>query len=1201
MPAEIKPKKGKKLSEREHVLNRPDMYIGSCISEDKEVWILEEYTEEESDTESDMVSVDENKPKKVEKRIIKKLFEDYNNGFSRIHIEDFSNIIDNKWESELMKVKMTTVKINFSEDYFRTENDGRWIPVELQEFEEIDPVTKKTVIREAYPVEIFFTELRSGTNYDDDEDRKTSGRNGIGIKTLVFFSKKTIVTCFDPQNKKKIVLTTTDNGKTVVLGKPEKYSGKSGKTVIECYPDFKRFGLEKYTTNWIAYFKKHAYDMAMITGLKVYFNDELIPVKNIKQYAQTVIGKSSNMIEINAQDCDVVLAERDPSFRDNKISHISFVNGIFTKNGGTHVNSWKDKLLGQIRDALNKTIKAPKDLDEKKIPKYSIDYFSQYFILFVRCEVDKPVFDSQTKDELHKPKISLTGKDGKFSEQELSKIMKWNFVSSAQDRWNFELDKVFDKVGKEHDKHYNPKVRLANWANSAKKKNTYFYITEGDSAKQLIEAGCSYIENGFNMYGVFPIRGKLPNAMKKSLNAMTANKEAQAIKSALNLRKNVDYQESTNISTLSHNGLRIATDSDADGSHIAALILAFFYAQYISLFKAGYISIQIFPKASKIIRGKKHFYYRDEDYKDLKDVKYYKGLGTFRNEDAEEFFNNQKIIVLIPTEEDEKWMNLALGDGETDKRKSWIAKYIDRKLNEEIESSLIEGDLEIPKFIKENLSVFFDEAFYRAIPSFVDGCKEGQRKNLFTLTEENIYMDDKCILDSVKLPALQGKILAKSEYHHGDDALGGSLVTQAQGYPGSNNIPYLFNDGQFGSRHGDKHAAFRYIGSKLDPIVRYIINKKDLPICEYKKGESKMIEPHYYPMLIPMLLVNGAYGIGVGYSCNIPCFNPLDIVQKIKNFLTEEEEDDEELMPWYRGYSGKIEKNGKKWKSTGTLKKVKDGLYEITELPISGKYAKTHTYKDFLWNWKKGKKNIKKINEDHTVNTVRFEILTDNSTVLKEEDLKLSANIQFNMWLVNHDGRPVFYDSIDKYLKDWCNHRLSIYKIRKKYWLNRLKFEKEVAEEKVRFINQVLDDEIILKRKKKEVVIQELIDNGYKKCNFQLCEWLSEEEDENEELEFQGEGKEGDEEEKKQKTPKWTLEYITKIGIMQQTEEEVERLKKEAEKKKEEYLALKKKKIEQIWMEELEAFEEYYPTFLEIRNKSDGKKQPKKSKGKKKN
>ena len=208
------------------------------------------------------------------------------------------------------------------------------------------------------------------------------------------------------------------------------------------------------------------------------------------------------------------------------------------------------------------------------------------------------------------------------------------------------------------------------------------------------------------------------------------------------------------------------------------------------------------------------------------------------------------------------------------------------------------------------------------------------------------------------------------------------------------------------------------------------------------------------------------------------------------------------------------------------------------------------------------------------------------------------------MWLVDETGRPRYYDSIKTYLEDWCIHRLGVYKLRKKYWLGRLKFEKDVAQEKARYMKQLLADEIIPKGKKSSQLIEELLEKGYKMCNTKLFKWKpdddeededdEENEEDDEENEEDDEENEEDDEEKKVKTKKWNMDYLSNMKIWSLTDDKIEEIENEVEKKKLEYMKLKQKKIDKMWYEELIEFENNYSTFLDIRNKSDGKKYTKK-------
>ena len=154
-------KKGTILSTREHVLQRPDMYIGSVKNVKENTYIFE----------NDLI---------IQKEI------GYNEGLERTHLEILTNAIDNKWESEEIDIKMTKINISIDKDTGVTtiSNDGRWIPIEKDKIEiedERDP--QKGCILELYRQEAYFGYARSGTNYDDkQEKRKTAGKNGIGAK-----------------------------------------------------------------------------------------------------------------------------------------------------------------------------------------------------------------------------------------------------------------------------------------------------------------------------------------------------------------------------------------------------------------------------------------------------------------------------------------------------------------------------------------------------------------------------------------------------------------------------------------------------------------------------------------------------------------------------------------------------------------------------------------------------------------------------------------------------------------------------------------------------------------------------------------------------------------------------------------------------------------------------------------------------------
>jgi DNA topoisomerase-2 len=119
----------------------------------------------------------------------------------------------------------------------------------------------------------------------------------------------------------------------------------------------------------------------------------------------------------------------------------------------------------------------------------------------------------------------------------------------------------------------------------------------------------------------------------------------------------------------------------------------------------------------------------------------------------------------------------------------------------------------------------------------------------------------------------------------------GTIVTLAQDYVGSNNINLLLPNGQFGTRlmGGKDAASARYIFTQLNPVTRTLFPQADENVLRFLFEENQRIEPEWYCPIIPMVLVNGAEGIGTGWSTKIPNYNPRDIVQNIRRLLNGEE------------------------------------------------------------------------------------------------------------------------------------------------------------------------------------------------------------------------------------------------------------------------------------------------------------------------
>ncbi len=354
--------------------------------------------------------------------------------------------------------------------------------------------------------------------------------------------------------------------------------------------------------------------------------------------------------------------------------------------------------------------------------------------------------------------------------------------------------------------------------------------------------------------------------------------------------------------------------------------------------------------------------------------------------------NTSNIVPVVPTETSQltnkdkgKKINatdyhikLAFSKGYEDSRKRWIDDYSQNKEGK-IDIGYDNTQEKVTDFINNRLVVFSFESVKRSVPHILDGLKPSNRKILYAVIKKNCRKP-------LKVAQLAGYIGEHASYHHGEKSLNDAIVKMAQNYVGKNNINLLYPNGQFGSRmlNGKDAGHPRYINTCLSNITHVIFDKSDTPLYQYLYDDGKKIEPAFYLPIIPMILVNGTDGIGTGYSSQLPCYNPEDIVNNLIAKLNNAPM--REMIPFYRGFKGKIERlddkdittnintntesinneqstNGIDKVSMCTIKKTNKFLVignwsrldknriQITELPVGAKQSKSFTaYKDFLYN-----------------------------------------------------------------------------------------------------------------------------------------------------------------------------------------------------------------------------------------------------------
>jgi DNA gyrase/topoisomerase IV subunit B len=536
------------------------------------------------------------------------------------------------------------------------------------------------------------------------------------------------------------------------------------------------------------------------------------------------------------------------------------------------------------------------------------------------------------------------------------------------------------------------------------------------------------------------------------------------------MNEQIVYDIETETHTLNA-GVGDMVQHNCDGIHIQALILNLFNHLFPTLFnREGFITCMSTP-IMKISHKNNHvrFYdvnsakqYIQEHSTKALQIKYYKGLGTSSDVDVKETFGKRVIEYSIDTDTNNN-MDLIFNKEHSQYRKQWLTTFDEKEI--ELKQSENKYKMEISDFLNRELIKFSINDCKRSIPHLMDGLKESQRKILFACIKKNLQKP-------IKVAQLAGYVAENTNYHHGEGCLFDTITKMAQDFVGSNNIPLLFKDGQFGTRmqpNGSDAANARYIFTKLSPITRTIIHPDDDDILTYINDDGDSIEPEYYSPIIPMVLINGANGIATGWSTNIPTFNPKIIIEWIEAWISETEYP--ELLPWYNGFKGSIEKETiHKYNTYGVYEKKND-KYIIRELPIGVWIDK---YKEYLEDLLENKK-IKSLKNYSKPDEIYFEISEFKETPVDLSLLKLKSVLNTsNMVLFDENNRIRKYDTVEDILTGFCQKRLEMYNLRKQHIQKRLEHEHSIVTNKLEFLKAVMNNTLNIHNQTEEDIYTQL-------------------------------------------------------------------------------------------------------------------------------
>jgi DNA topoisomerase II len=1140
---------GKWLNPFQQALLRPDTYIGSCETHEEVMFVYE----------NDAI---------VRKKI------SYNHGLLQLPTETLSNAIDNKWSSDQEGVKMTYIQIEVDKETGRITitNDGLGIPIVKHSYEYKDPITGKVTNNEMYPAELYFGYMLTSTNYDDNQKRKTSGRNGMGAKAAGVFSTLLEVEHVDVEQHKKFVQRYEDHYETRSEPEITRYPNKTSYTKISFIPDYQYFSYPGLDEDLVSLLHKMAYDCAMITGLAVYFNEEKIVIKSLAKYVQLYYPKANMMALTHGSD-EALLVEINTTtevFEDRDLANMAFVNGVWTKKGGVHVDVWRDTIIGQMVKSLNTGQKKKKE----RLVQAKVLY--PYFCLFLRCEVDKPKFDSQTKDYLTKP----TPTTRPFTEDELKKVLKWPFVADLREKLaTLDTAAATRKVRI----HSGKKLLLCRWAGK-KAEQCCLFITEGLSAMTMAKRGIESTEHGLDRMSIFAIKGKFPNIKTMTRLQLMKNEEVKTIVGVLNLEWGKDYSEDANFKTLTHQaGVVIMADQDDDGEHIRGLLLNFFKMGWPSLFgRAGFIrSFTTAVTKISLKKGEDIFFYSNPERKQWErehpnakmktEPKYYKGIGSHRPEEIVEYFFEPKYVNYTDElEEDTEMMEVGFNDKKRDTRKEMIVKHMSpcSELGghdfdaEAGVCTKTEGDMPLSEFISGRLiPIFFRADLLRMIPNMFDGFKEGARKVFYGIS----FTGTK----SKGVENLIGDIKSTTGYHHAGKGLEEIIINMGRGFVGTNNIPLLTNDGEYGTRTfgGKDHAAPRYLFTCLEEVVATIFPKDHEELYQHLYDNKDKIEFEQYMPVIPMILINPSNGIACGFSTTIPGFDPEKVCEWILTWLKDERKVKKlaPLQPYFRGYKGTItlDQEKREWISRGSVREAKPGWLVIEELPVgvwTSKFMKT------IIEWKHGSteevkkvgtkkpkkpKKVDKLLKDYdaqsTANSIKI-LLRPNDKFDQAQHLDpLLSNTHSlrNMVVIDRNGYPHRFTSAEELLLRMVPIYLAFFARLKQHKIDQATEHLRRETNRFKFVQEVLNGKLDMSLKEDDVV-ELLRKRKYDQLNQ-------------------------------------SFDYLLSMQMRSMNEDRLEKIAKEKVKWEAEVQMWNDKSDKEIWRERIEDFLQAYHKFLTTR------------------
>jgi len=434
----------------------------------------------------------------------------------------------------------------------------------------------------------------------------------------------------------------------------------------------------------------------------------------------------------------------------------------------------------------------------------------------------------------------------------------------------------------------------------------------------------------------------------------------------------------------------------------------------------------------------------------------------------------------------------------------------------------------IKDFLENELVDFASYSTLRAIASYIDGLKNAHRKVVFGVKKLNLKKEEKVL-------NLSAKIMDISNYLHGD--ISGSIITLAKNYTGSNNLPLLTREGNFGTRFLPEPSAIRYIFTQKEDYFDLIFRKDDEPTLIKQEFEGVEIEPKYYTPILPLLIINGSEGIATGFAQKILPRNLDEVIDYLECKL-QGKECNHKLLPYFNGFNGEVREIGdNKFEITGKINKLSETKIEITEIPIG------YSYKSYVKELNKLEEKgvIKRYFDYSDPKTDKFRFRVNVTTKFPKDyekildKLKLKKTITENYTCIDENNRVRIFNNIFEIFDSYIEIRLKHLKVKKELKLKELQEQIDFLRDRINFINAIIDKKVIIENKSKEEIISQAKKIGVKFIDEHI------------------------------KMPLWNL-----------TKEKIEELKTTIQNLEKEFDELNKKDEKQIWLDEINEFKKLY-------------------------